>query len=113
MAASQANSESRLQAGRFDSGDGVDSLLVLSVVLLSCLGLVMVYSATVASDSSTLEINYHHLIRHLIHLGLGVVLLLVAASVRLDWLQKAADQGHSQAGLELTELQTPETDEVI
>ena len=76
------------QAGRFD-GDAprYDPALVFSVVGLLSLGIVMVYSATVAGDSATLEVNFRHLLRHLGHVGLGAVLLLAVMNLRLDWLQ--------------------------
>ena len=69
---------------------GVDHLLVFSMVSLLCLGAVMVFSATVAADSETLAFNTRALIRHLAHIGFGLVLLLVAMRLPLDWVQAHA-----------------------
>ena len=79
-----------LQAGRVQAGERQDLLLVMSVVALLSLGVVMVYSATIASDSSTLDINYGQLIRHLAHISLGGALLYVCSRIPMDWLQAFA-----------------------
>ena len=68
----------------------VDHLLVFSVVSLLCLGAVMVFSATVAADSETLAFNTGAMTRHLAHIGLGLVLLLVAMRLPLAWVQAHA-----------------------
>lgn len=50
----------------------------------------MVFSATVVGDKKSLHINFSHLIRHLVHIGLGGVLFCIACSIRLEWLQKTS-----------------------
>ncbi len=79
-----------LQAGRAAESGGYDSLLVICVVALISLGTVMVFSATIPSDSRTLTTNYGHLIKHLIHVALGMVLMYIAASMKMSWLQNAS-----------------------
>ena len=69
---------------------GVDHLLVFSMVSLLCLGAVMVFSATVAADSETLAFNTRAMFRHLAHIGFGLVLLLVAMRLPLEWVQAHA-----------------------
>lgn len=76
-----------LPASNVELQPGNDPVLVLTIVALLCLGAVMVFSATVASDSSTLAFNESQLVRHLVHIGLGLVLLLAAMRLPLDWLQ--------------------------
>ena len=46
----------------------VDIWLVGTVLVLLTFGLVMVYSATVASESQTLAVNFAPTISHLIHI---------------------------------------------
>jgi cell division protein FtsW len=79
--------EAPLQAGRIGEGPKYDPQLLVSVVALISMGIVMVYSATIATDSRTLDTNYQHLTRHLLHIGLGFVLLYLASRIRIDWLQ--------------------------
>ena len=70
-----------------------DSALAGSVAGLLALGTVMVYSATIAADSATLEMSSRHLLRHLLHIGLGAVLLLGAAAFPLERLQRVSQVG--------------------
>ena len=79
-----------LQARRAMPGVAYDRVLAATVTALLCIGIVMVYSASIATDSTTLELNFHHLIRQLVHVGLGVLLLAIAALVKLEWLQRSA-----------------------
>ena len=67
-----------------------DYWLVFSVLSMLSLGTVMVFSATIAGDSKTLDLNYNHLYKHLFHILLGGLLMLLAASVKLEWLQKSS-----------------------
>ncbi len=69
---------------------GNDRVLMATVAALLCGGIIMVYSASIATDSTTLALNVHHLWRQLIHVGLGALLLMAAALVKLEWLQRAA-----------------------
>ncbi len=69
---------------------GTDQWLVLVVLSLLGLGVVMVFSATVAADSRTLSFNTATLMRHLAHVALGLVLMLAVMRLPLDWVQVAA-----------------------
>ncbi len=69
---------------------GYDRVLLVTVAALLCAGIVMVYSASIAADSATLKLSFHHLFRQLVHVGLGALLLAIAALVKLEWLQRAA-----------------------
>jgi cell division protein FtsW len=75
------------QAGRINVASGYDRWLLIGVVSLLSLSVVMVYSATIATDSETLETNYAHLLKHLAHIGLGTVFLVLGAMLRMNWLQ--------------------------
>jgi len=76
-----------IPASKMAPDAGVDTLLVFTVTALLSLGIVMVFSATVAADSKTLSFNTEQLVRHMIHVALGSVLLLTASRIPLDWLQ--------------------------
>ena len=78
-----------VQAQRALGGAGYDRILLLVVAALLSVGIVMVYSASIATDSATLRINFHTLFRQLIHIGLGALLLLLGALIKLEWLQRA------------------------
>ncbi len=67
---------------------GFDRTLLLTVSVLLSLGIVMVYSASIAADSETLHINFNLLIKQLIYIGLGTVALIGGAHLNPDWLQK-------------------------
>ncbi len=69
---------------------GYDPWLLLAVAALLSVGVVMVYSASIASDSATLRINVHYLLRQVAHIGLGAVALWVAAALNTEWLQAAS-----------------------
>ena len=78
-----------LQARRAIGDAGYDRVLLLTVAALLSGGIVMVYSASIAVDSATLRINFHHFFRQLAHIGLGAALLLAGAFIKLEWLQRA------------------------
>lgn len=80
------NRASALQAGRVSGVPPYDQWLMFTVITLLALSLVMVYSATIAEDSRTLEVNFKPLIKHLVHISLGGVLLYIASLVRMTWL---------------------------
>ena len=67
--------------------EGPDGVLVLSILSLLCLGAVMVFSATVASNSETLALSTNRLIRHLAHIAIGGILLVGAIRLPLEWVQ--------------------------
>lgn len=79
-----------LQARRAMDDANYDRVLLLTVAALLCAGIVMLYSASIATDSTTLELNFHHLFRQLLHIALGALLLAIAALINLEWLQRAA-----------------------
>ena len=70
------------------SGSQVDVWLVGASLALLTFGLVMVYSATVASGSETLAINFGPLISHLFHIVLGIALIIALRYSRLYWWQR-------------------------
>jgi cell division protein FtsW len=88
--ATAMNSASTFQADRVRDDARYDQWLAFAVIALLSMSIVMVYSATIASDSGTLSTSYDHLIKHLLHIGTGTVLLLVMASIRMQWLQAAS-----------------------
>ena len=69
-----------------------DVWLVGVVLVLSTFGVVMVYSATVASGSEDLAVNFDAVINHLLHLGLGLALIIALRYVRLDWWERYSKQ---------------------
>ena len=84
------NAADTLQARRAMNDANYDRVLMVTVAALLCAGIVMVYSASIATDSTTLELNFHHLFRQLLHIVLGALLLVIAALIKLEWLQRAA-----------------------
>ncbi|WP_423907581.1 putative lipid II flippase FtsW [Candidatus Spongiihabitans sp.] len=78
------------QANRVSEVSSYDQWLMFTVIALLSLSVVMVYSATITVDSRTLDINFNPLIKHLLHIGLGSVLLFMAASIRMNWLAAAS-----------------------
>lgn len=60
---------------------GVDSILLGAFITLLLLGLVMVFSSTIALGSQDLSTNTSYLWRHLAHLIIGVCLTLAVATV--------------------------------
>ncbi|MDD9875253.1 MAG: putative lipid II flippase FtsW [Gammaproteobacteria bacterium] len=79
-----------LQARRAMAGAGCDRLLMMSVAALLSAGIVMVHSASIATDSATLDTNFRHLLRQLLHIALGLALLALGALIKLEWLQRAS-----------------------
>lgn len=67
-----------------------DRGLMYTVIAMLSLSVIMVYSATIAVDSHTLDTNFNLLTKHLLHIGLGSGLLFIAASIRMDWLQASS-----------------------
>ncbi len=69
-----------------------DQALVWSALLLLSLGLVMVYSASIAIAEAQFGANrsYHYLLRHLVYLAIGGMLGLIAFQVPLYIWQKSA-----------------------
>ena len=77
-------SSAALQATRWQAKSnaiGVDSVLLGVFVSLLMLGLVMVFSSTIALGNQTLQTNTGHMWRQLIHMGLGVSMTVLVASI--------------------------------
>lgn len=73
-----------LQATRFQpraNAIGVDSMLLGVFVTLLMLGLVMVFSSTIALGNQTLQTNTGHLWRQVLHMGLGLSMTLLIATI--------------------------------
>jgi len=79
-----------VQARRATAAAGPDRILMLAVGALLSVGIVFVFSASVAADSATLDTNFGPLLRQLIHLTAGLALLALCASLRLAFLQRAS-----------------------
>ncbi len=80
-----------LQATRFapqDNAAGVDSVLLGVFISLLMLGLVMVFSSTIAMGDQDLSTNTSHFWRQLIHVVLGVCLTVGVACVPVWVWQK-------------------------
>jgi cell division protein FtsW len=90
LSTTAASYEKAQQAGRVVDSTRYDSLMLVSVIALIALGTVMVFSATIPSDSKTLVTNYSHLVKHLVHISIGTVLLLIAASIKMEVMQRAS-----------------------
>ncbi|MBB5203447.1 cell division protein FtsW [Inhella inkyongensis] len=72
---------------------GFDLLLVWVVICLLCLGLVMVYSASIALPDSPKFARYestHFLVRHLRAIGVGLVCALLCTQIPLRVWERAA-----------------------
>lgn len=89
-----AEREAVIQASHTRNHEGsilsCDSGLMYTVIAMLTLSVIMVYSATIAVDSHTLDTNFHLLTKHLLHIALGSGLLFIAASIRMDWLQASS-----------------------
>jgi len=84
-------SSASLQATRMNPSEnaiGVDSMLLGVFVALMMVGLVMVFSSTIAMGNQNLETNTAHLWRQLIHMVLGVGLVVVVACIPVWVWQK-------------------------
>ncbi len=73
------------QAGKPVDIYQLDQWLMFAVVGLLLLGSIMVYSATLAGDSKTLAVSSAKILRHLMHIGLGTLISLLAAMIHLRW----------------------------
>ena len=77
-----------MQATRLDtrqSTAGVDPMLLGAFLSLLALGLVMVFSTTIAMGEQDLAVNTSHLWRNIIHIAVGLTLLIVIANLPV-WL---------------------------
>jgi len=67
-----------------------DQWLVATVITLISIGIIMVYSATVVGDRNTLNTNSGGLIKHVLHIILGFLSLIIVFFIRIEWLQAAS-----------------------
>jgi len=68
----------------------VDTPLLLAILGLVAVGLVMVASTSVAVGEKYNVDPWHFFLRHLMFVGLGLVLAAAAQAVRSDWLERGA-----------------------
>lgn len=75
---------------RQDQGqtNGVDSMLLGVFISLLMLGLIMVFSSTIAMGNQDFQTNTSHLWRQLLHMVIGVGLTVVVASIPMWFWQK-------------------------
>ncbi len=69
---------------------GVDPMLLGVFISLLLLGLVMVFSSTIAMGAQDLQTNTSHFWRHLLHVILGVGITLVVANIPVWVWQRAS-----------------------
>ncbi len=82
-------------ATRYASGNSVEAqsfdwLLALAVLSIVSLGTIMVFSSGVAGGMNQFEFQTRHLVKHLAHIGVGLVLMTGVIFINLGWLQKSA-----------------------
>jgi len=66
-----------------------DVMLALSVAAILLLGAIMVFSSGVAGGPKEFEFRIGHLVKHVVHISIGLVgLLIMARFLSLDWLQR-------------------------
>jgi len=68
---------------------GADVWLIGVVLALMTFGLVMVYSATVASGDKTLAFNFIPLTNHLVHILMGILLMVALRYSPMRWWEHA------------------------
>ena len=68
---------------------GADGWLIGAVLALMTFGLVMVYSATVASGDKTLAFNFIPVTNHLVHILMGVLLMVALRYSPMRWWENA------------------------
>ncbi len=64
---------------------GIDPWLGGVLVALLSLGLVMVYSATIAGGKQMLDTSFQHLLRHATHILFGLVVMTAVSVTRIKW----------------------------
>ncbi|MGH8041889.1 MAG: putative lipid II flippase FtsW [Rudaea sp.] len=79
------------QATRRDETRGrYDPVLIVAALALASLGVVMVASSSIAIADGQHVGPFHYLIRHLIFLGMGIVLCGALMRVELEWFERNA-----------------------
>lgn len=87
-----ADASQAVKSAAPESSFQFDVWLAGTVLVLLTFGLVMVYSATVASGSKTLAVNFGPAAAHLAHIVLGLVLILVLRHTRIEWWERYSKQ---------------------
>ncbi len=77
-----------MRAGTQAVSDRADPWLMGALIAMLSFGLVMVYSATVASGNQSLAANFRHIEQHALHVIAGVLLLLVVSRTRVHWWER-------------------------
>ncbi len=70
------------------SAERRDPWLIATLVLLLSFGLVMVYSASIASGDKSLETNFRGLTHHALHVAVGLVVLVLVSFSHVDWWER-------------------------
>jgi cell division protein FtsW len=89
------------QPGKVVPETSVDPWLLVPVALLICLGIIMVGSASIAvAESQGVGASYY-LVRHLVFVGLGLVLAVFARAIPTEFLESISGQMMLLAALTL------------
>lgn len=67
---------------------GVDTGFVVSVILLLCLGLITLYASSVSYATRAFDDSFYFVKRQLVSAGLGLILLVVASIINLNFVRK-------------------------
>lgn len=84
VAATRYANEQTIEAQSFDL------LLALAVASIVLLGMVMVFSSGVAGTGNQFEFRSSHLLKHFVHILVGLVVMTGAIFINLGWLQNSA-----------------------
>jgi cell division protein FtsW len=79
-----------IRANDVASAPRVDPWLVGALISMLSVSLVMVYSATIASGNQSLAASFQHLMRHAIHVAVGVTLIMLMSLTRISWWERAS-----------------------
>ncbi len=77
-------------AGRAFDKQAFDGLLAATIGAIALLGMVMVFSAGVAGDGQEITFKTNHLLKHSVHIVVGLVLMSLVIFLNLSWLQSAS-----------------------
>ncbi len=66
----------------------IDRWLTGVLIAMLCFSLVMVYSATIAGANHSLAASVQHLLRHAIHVAVGVALIVLVSLTRIRWWER-------------------------
>lgn len=67
-----------------------DQVLAAIVATIVLLGMVMVFSSGVSGSIGQFELRFSHLLKHAVHILVGVGFMAAVMLVKLDWLQGAS-----------------------